>query len=303
MSNLIREAKQVADISLRFLPNPKVLNTVLLWTVAFMTLLNGVTRIFGWDDYYYYYQEWMSVFVVVAGTAVIVLEKPINRAEDPIGLRFCAMTVAGVLGVLIQLTMYQRLFALLLRIAVNWILGVFGGGFGLLYAIPCLAEMVQKRAAPSIAAPAEPTSGLKQQAKQVTEIMARWLPNPNLLCTVLLWTVGFVNVFYAVFGIEDWTSIIALFLGTVVIGLEKFINRVEEPVLLRCFTMFVAGFLGFLIQIIMNLYYVLIQVGIVNYNYNETELTAMVWVSAVFCGLFGLLYAMASLMEMVENRA
>ena len=67
--------------------------------------------------------------------------------------------------------------------------------------------------------------------------------------------------------------------------------------------MFVAGFLGFLIQIIMNLYYVLIQVGIVNYYFNETELTAMVWVSAVFCGLFGLLYAMASLMEMVENRA
>ena len=325
MSNLEREAKRVTEASTRFLPNPKLLVTVLLWTMAFIYLTD--------TDYS---NEWsdpvnlMSWIALIIGTAVIGLEKVINRVDDPAGPRLCAMLVAGVFGSLMQIVMNPWTISKSREVPtetdgrteehwiteitwihitwIRWIRAVFGTGLGLLlYAVPSLAEMAENMGSSSSARRTNPSSSVGTLNK-MNQQADRFLPNPKVLATVLIWTVAFNYVLMGVFGWYSWPLIVALVGGTAVIGLEKLINRVNDAAALRLCAMLVAGFSGFLIQIAMNLSVFLEVIRGVPWEfqfiwnfvrYNPTGLRIL---RVVFGCLFGIVYVISFLADTEEKR-
>ena len=260
--SLYREAKQVTDMAARFLPNPKILVTVLLSKIAFINLLNGV---FSWP--YFGDKEWKSSVTLIGGTAVIGLEKLINK--DPAG-----MFVAGGVGFLIQIVvewdgLHDGIIDLIIgyRAMTGWNKAVLASMLGLLYAISYSSFHVNR------------------QAKKLND-MSRFLPNPKVLIIVLLWSVAFVTLFSNIFNILTHTraSLVTLVGGTAVIGLEKCINRVKDPAVL------VAGVLGFLIQIIMNPYVMFFYL----YEFTmggETSWAIYTWLNVVLGAGLSLMYA------------
>ena len=311
MSNLEQEAKGVTEASTRFLPNPKLLVTVLLWTMAFIYLTDT-----DWDDISKV-DEWydrvtiISWVALIIGTAVIGLEKLIDRVDDPAGPRLCAMLVSGVLGFLMQIVMNIYTVSKFIDNGDNvdtkiawliWIRAVFGTGLGLLlYAVPSLAEMAENMGSGSSTRRTNPNSSVGTLNK-MNQQADTFLPNPKVLATVLIWTVAFEYVLGGVFGWYGWPLVVALVGGTAVIGLEKLINRVNDPAEVRLCAMLVAGFLGFLIQIAMNLRVLQEVRFIIPYNFvgnNSTELRIL---RVVFGCLFGILYVMSLLTDTVEKR-
>ena len=88
---------------------------------------------------------------ILLGTAAIGVEKLINQVHASVETRFCAMLVAGALGLLIQIIIMDSGIWCLLRHVDNgykvftWIKIVMSCFIGLLYAIGVVTEMVENQ--------------------------------------------------------------------------------------------------------------------------------------------------------------